>query len=137
MKTDLNLIFEDGADPEPHEIKTGLFLRKLGYEIKFLAPKNIDSVKTPDILMDNLPWEIKAPFSVGSRTIEHSIRSASKQSPNIIIDLRRNKQPDEKLLRQIKHEAEKRTNVKRLMVITKTQKITHYLKTNCYRKLVL
>jgi hypothetical protein len=116
--------FEDGAEPEPHEIQTALFLKKQGKDVKFLAPKNLDHVKTPDIAMDGLKWEIKAPVSNGRRVIEHALRSAAKQSPNVIIDLRRCKMTDERALRQIKHEAEKRkTTLKRLIIVSKSQKI--------------
>ncbi|MCL2869212.1 hypothetical protein FWF48_00160 [Candidatus Saccharibacteria bacterium] len=116
--------FEDGADPEPHEIKTALFLKKCGKDVKFLAPKNEDHVKTPDIAMDRLKWEIKAPISSGSRVIEHALRSATKQSPNVIIDLRRCKLNEEKALRQLHHEGTRRgSTLKRLMVITKSKQI--------------
>ena len=115
--------FEDGAEPEPHEIQTTLFLKKQGKDVKFLAPKNRDHIKTPDSAMDGLKWEIKAPVSAGSRTIEHVLRSATKQSPNVIIDLRRCKMSDERALHQISHEAAKRkSTLKKLLVVTKSQK---------------
>jgi hypothetical protein len=127
MKT-YDIQFEDGAEPEPHEIQTALFLKKNGKDIKFLAPKNRNLVKTPDIFMDGLKWEIKAPISNGARVMEHALRSATKQSPNVIIDLRRCKLSDERAIRQIKHEAEKRkTTLKRLLIIAKSQKIVYKL----------
>lgn len=101
---DLTLLFEDGAEPEPHEIQTALFLRKLGKDVKFLAPANQDSVKTPDILMDGLKWEIKSPVSNASRTIEHAFRSALKQSDNVIFDLRRSKASDVANIGKIKYQ---------------------------------
>jgi len=116
--------FEDGAEPEPHEIQTALFLKKQGKNVKFLAPKNKNRVKTPDISMNRLEWEIKSPISSGSRVVEHALRSATKQSPNVILDLRRCKLNEEKALRQIYHEGEKRgSTLRRLMVITKSKKI--------------
>ena len=115
--------FEDGAEPEPHEIQTALFLKKKGKDIKFLAPKNKDCIKTPDIVMDKLKWEIKAPISNSSRVMEHALRSASKQSSNIIIDLRRCKLSDERAMHQITFTARKRTAIRRLLIITKSQKI--------------
>ena len=123
MKT-YEIYFEDGASPEPHEIQTALFLKKHGKDIKFLAPQNRDHIKTPDIAMDGLKWEIKAPISNGSRVVEHALRSATRQSPNVIIDLRRGKMPDTRALRQISHEAKKRkTTLRKLLIITKAQNI--------------
>lgn len=123
---ELDIIFEDGAQPEPHELQTGLFLRKSGRVVKFLAPKNLNGVKTPDILMDGLLWEIKSPVSAGSRTIEHALRSASKQSVNVIFDLRRFKASDEKALRQINFTAKKRTAIKKLLIVTKSEKLIDF-----------
>jgi hypothetical protein len=113
------ILFEEGAGPEPHEIQTALFLRKTGKQVMFLAPKNQPGVKTPDILMDSLKWEIKSPQSKGSRTIEHAVRSASKQSESIIIDLRRLTVSTDRAITQIKFHSLRRTSIKRLIVITK------------------
>ncbi|MDR2976819.1 MAG: hypothetical protein LBV19_05845 [Streptococcaceae bacterium] len=115
--------FEEGAKPEPHELQTASVLNKLGKEIKFLAPKNLDHIKTPDILMDHLKWEIKSPKSSGSRAMEQALRSATKQSPNVIIDLRRCKLKDERAISQINATAYKRTAIKRLLVITKAGEV--------------
>lgn len=87
--------------------------------VKFLKPSRID--KTPDILIDDTPWEIKSPKSNGSRTIEHAVRSASKQSENIVIDLRESKLNTNRAVAQIKFHSVKRTNIRRLIVVTKAQ----------------
>ncbi len=118
----IDIHFEDSAEPEPHEIHTALFLRKQGRHVTFLAPKNQAGVRTPDIIMDGLRWEIKSPQNAGARTIEHAVRSASKQSENIIIDLRRSKLKTERALTQIIFHTIKRTNIKKLFVITKSGK---------------
>jgi hypothetical protein len=93
--------FEDGAMPEPHEIKTALFLSKHGKTVIFIAPKNQPGIKTPDIIMDGLQWEMKSPVSAGARSIEHAFRSAIKQSSNIIFDLRASKASDRANLAKI------------------------------------
>jgi hypothetical protein len=121
----LEIGFEDGAIPEPHEISTALFLSKLGKEITFLAPKNQPGIKTPDITMDGKKWEIKAPVSAGSRSIEHAFRAAMKQSPNIIFDLRSSKASDQTNLARLKYTFRlvKGKKVGRLLVITKDQQL--------------
>lgn len=119
----LELLFEKGASPESHEIATALLLRSRGKQVTFLAPKNQPGVKTPDIHMDGCDWEIKSPQNAGARTIEHAVRSASKQSNNIIIDLRRSKIATDRAIMQIRFHALKRTNIQRLIVITKDDKM--------------
>lgn len=118
-----NLQFEDGALPEPHEIQTALFLSKQGKKIIFIAPIDRRGIKTPDIIMDGYNWEIKSPQSSGARTIEHAIRSASRQSSHIIVDLRRSKLSTLRALSQIKFHALKRTNITKLLVITLENKL--------------
>lgn len=118
MKKVFEINFEKGSSPEEHEIQTALFLRAMGKRVTFLAPTNRPNTKTPDILMDNKKWEIKSPRNAGSRTIEHAVRAAAKQSENIIVDLRRFKQSTQKGVAQIKHHSLRRTNIKKLLVIT-------------------
>ncbi len=119
---DLDLLFEDGSEPEPHEIQTALFLRKIGKKVKFLAPANQDSIKTPDILMDGLKWEIKSPVSNASRTIEHAFRSALKQSENVLFDFRRSKASDSANLAKLTYVYKliRGKKINNLLVITKT-----------------
>ena len=73
--------------------------------------------------MDGMEWEIKSPVSTGSRVMEHALRSATKQSPNVIIDLRRSSLSDERAMRQITFTASKRTALHRLIVISKAGKL--------------
>ena len=117
--------FEDGSKPEAHEIQTALFLKKHGKKIIFLAPKNQNHVKTPDIKMDGKSWEIKSPKSAGSRTIEAAFRQAIKQSENVIFDLRNSKATDEANLSRLRHVYGliRGKKVKNLIVITKEQKL--------------
>ncbi|QQS26799.1 hypothetical protein IPM44_03705 [bacterium] len=120
-----DILFEDGAEPEPHEIQTALFLRKTGKKITFIAPKNRTGVKTPDIRMDSLHWEIKSPMSASARSIEHAFRSALKQSGNVIFDLRRSKASDMANLAKINRQIKliKGKKLRRVLVITKKEKL--------------
>ncbi len=122
MKT-FDILFEDGAEPQPHEIQTALFLRKAGKKVTFLAPKNQPGIKTPDIAMDGVNWEIKSPVSAGARSIEHAFRSAIKQSENVLFDLRRSKANDQANLAKIKYvyRLVRGKKVRAVLVISKEQ----------------
>jgi len=117
------ILFEDGAEPEPHEIQTALFLRKTGKRVTFLAPKNQPGIKTPDIMMDELQWEMKSPVSAGARSIEHAFRSAIKQSENVLFDLRRSRASDQANLTKIKRQITliRGKELRRVLVITKEE----------------
>ena len=109
--------------PESHELETAGFLANLGYDIDFISPSQIKGAKTPDIKMMGLEWEIKSPISDGKRSIEHAMRSALRQSENIIFDLRRSKISTERALSKIKSQIDNKKKIKRFLVITKSNKL--------------
>lgn len=112
-------IIPNGVSLERHESETVVFFTELGYEVELIPPARVSGTKSPDFIMDLLAWEMKSPQSNGSRTIEHAVRSASQQSENIIIDLRRSKLDTDRAIAQIQFHSSKRTNIKRLIAITK------------------
>lgn len=112
-------IIPNGVSLEKHENDTVVYFTNLGEDIELIPPAKTTGSKKADFIMNGLEWEMKSPQSNGARTMEHAVRSASKQSENIIIDLRRSKLDDDRAIAQIKFHASKRTNIKRLIVITK------------------
>ena len=109
--------------PESHELETAKFFNKLGKDVEFLIPSREKHSRTPDIKMDNILWEIKSPKGGSSRTIENNLRTALKQSENLIVDLRRTKLNERKALSQINKEFKMIKKIKRLIVIQKNQKL--------------
>lgn len=78
--------------------------------------------------MNNLDWEMKSPRSNGKYTIEHSFRSALKQSPNIIFDIRGSKMPEQKCISEIERRFNDFKKVQRVMIIAKKQKLLDFKK---------
>lgn len=62
----------------PHEMHSALALGKAGYEVRFLAPR-ITS-KTADAYVNGVLFEFKSPEGSSSRSIEHILKKAAKQS---------------------------------------------------------
>ena len=54
-----------------------------GHYIEFLEEGNLH---TADIKLDGIEYEIKSPESFNANTLEHTLKDATKQSPNLIID---------------------------------------------------
>ncbi|MDR2708505.1 MAG: hypothetical protein LBC07_00815 [Elusimicrobiota bacterium] len=117
-----------GANPQDHEITTAKFLNKFGFDVEFLIPIDENCVKTADIKMNGLLWEIKSPKGDGKYTIEHILRKASKKSNNIIVDLRRTKMSDYRSLSQIEKFFKLIRNIKILWVITKSAELLDFKK---------
>ena len=116
-------ISELNIPPEKHELATARFFSELGKDVRFIRPVNIKGVRTPDFYMDGVAWETKSPTARNVRSIEDNFRYAVKQSNNIIFDLRRSRVPEYKSIIIIRRIALRARDVKRVLVITKSQKL--------------
>ena len=121
-------IIPNGVVLKSHENATVVFLTECGFDIELIPNVNIEGVHSPDIIMDNIRWEMKAPIGEGSSLIKNTIQRAVKQSPNIIIDLRRTKRPQLKCLRELEKQFDNSKSIKQLKIITKTGKVLDYKK---------
>lgn len=119
-------ITPNGVVLEAHENATVVYLTEQGYDVELIPPKQLKGARTPDLIMDNLEWEVKAPTSNGKHTIEHSFRLALKQSSNIIFDMRNSKIPQEKAISELERRFVDFKKVQRLMVITKRKEMIEF-----------
>lgn len=122
------IITPNGVSLEKHEYETVLFFTNLGYDIELIPKSNKQGERTPDLRMDNNLWEMKAPKGEGKYLISNTIQRAVKQSPNIILDLRKTKRHQTKCLAEIQKEFKKSRSIKRLKIITKSRKLLEFNK---------
>lgn len=122
------IIVPPGVLIEKHEKLTVDFLANIGYDVTFIVPNRQQGSSTPDIEMLGMCWEIKSPKGKSSRTIENCVRQASKQSPNIIIDLRRTDRriPESRLFTEAEKQFEKTKGIKRLIIITREENMVDF-----------
>ena len=73
--------------------------------------------------MNNIEWEIKSPVGKSKHTIQEQFKRASKQAKNIIIDARRTKLKDNLIKKHILVEINKRSNIKKVILINKKRKV--------------
>ena len=121
-------IIPNGVVLKEHENATVVFLTELGYDIELIPKINIKGVHTPDIKIDRIKWEMKSPKGEGKYLITNTIQKAVKQSKNIIIDLRRTKRHQSKCIHELQKEFTKSNSIKKLKVITKSNKIIDFNK---------
>lgn len=121
-------ITPNGVVLKIHENATAVFLTEQGFDVELIPASNIEGVHTPDIKMDGLKWEMKAPLGEGNQLIENTIQRALKQSQNIIIDLRHTKRHQTKCLRELEKQFLNKKGIKRLKVITKSGKTLDFEK---------
>lgn len=121
-------ITPNGIVLETHENATVVFLTEQGYDVELIPPVQLKGVRTPDIRMNGLEWEMKAPTSDGKYTIEHSFRSALKQSPHIIFDIRGSKMSQDKVIAEIERRFNDFKKTQSLLIITKRKGLLEYTK---------
>ena len=112
--------------PEKNELETAKYFAALGKDITFIRPSSIPNQHRPDIEMDGLEWEMKAPTGSGKRNIEYNFRKAVAQSKNIIFDLRHVKIPEKQCIAQLEKEFSERSYLNMLYVIKKNGELLVY-----------
>ena len=112
----------------PHEQKTVYFLLSLGHHIELIPAKSIPGIHTADVCIDGVAREIKAPIGSGKWTISQNLRRAHKQSPRIILDLRRCKRAELKAIHEAEQAFTKTSHLLELWIITKSGKLLAYKK---------
>lgn len=118
------IIVPPGVFIDVHEKMVADFLAtRVGNDVTFLMATRRKNIKTPDIEMSGLYWEIKSPIGKSSRTIENNLRAAVKQSCNIIIDLRRmdGRIPTQKSIKEIERRFNDAKSIKRIIIITRQE----------------
>jgi len=113
------VIIPAGVGPWPHELRVAEILALAGYVVEFIA-KGIG--KTADILLDGVEYEIKSPLTDKANSLEHILRKALKQSPNIIIDSSRTngkKIRDTQIRKFLISKVRRHPQIKRLIFITR------------------
>ncbi len=112
--------------PKDHEVLAAILLADhFRVDVTFLRPGR---QRTPDLDIGGVLWEIKSPMGNGRKTMENNLRSARKQSSNIVIDLRRTSMNYHNALARINfYLATENHRIKQLRIITKSQKIIDIL----------
>lgn len=121
-------IIPNGVVLKTHENATVVFLTEQGHDIELIPKVNIEGVHTPDILMEGIRWEMKAPIGEGNQLMENTIQRALKQSQNVIVDLRRTKRHQTKCLRELRKQFDSKKDLQRLRIIAKGGKILDFKK---------
>jgi hypothetical protein len=121
-------ITPNGVLLEKHELRTVIFLTEQGFDVELIPPNQRKGAKTPDLKMNNLKWEMKAPTKNGKYTLDHAMKSGLKQSSNLIFDLRQMRNTGKKATIKLQKDFNKTKNWRRLIIITKEQKMLTFEK---------
>ena len=119
---------QNGVHLGEHEYKTVKLFIERGYDIELIPPSIIKGLQMPDIMMLGKPWEMKSPIGNGRNTIKHTIKSAGKQSCNVILDLRRCKLSANEATKKIEYFFNASKRIRNLKVVVNAEKIIDFIK---------
>lgn len=112
-------LIENGVQLKPHEMMTVNFFLDRGDDIELLVPSNTAKNKNPDWVMWGKIWETKSPQTTNINTLLVTLKRASRQSVNLIIDLRRVRGDDMKVFKVIQSKFLLSKRFKYLLIIKK------------------
>lgn len=111
--------------PKEHEFAAATVMTKhFKSDVVFIRPANY---RTPDFEISGIKWELKSPMGSSARTIENNMRTARKQSKNLVIDLSRIKLHQSRALSRINFFLSKPNQFDRVLVITKAKQVVEIL----------
>lgn len=108
---------------EPHEKITIKFLIEQGYNIELIPPSNIPMNKSADFLMNGIAWEMKRINGHSYNSLEHIVKNATKQSGNILLDLRFAHLDEQRTILILHKRVSNTRTIKHLKIITKAGKL--------------
>ena len=97
----MGILKQNNVHLEDHEYETVKLLLSLGYDIELIPPSQIKGLRMPDLMMQGIPWEMKAPKGDGKNTVRHTLQNAGHQATNIIVDLRRCRLSEDYALKEL------------------------------------
>jgi hypothetical protein len=121
-------IIPNGVVLKEHEMATVVLLTELGCNVELIPKSNLQGVRTPDVRIEGLLWEIKSPKGEGKSLMKNTVQKTCRQSCNVIVDLRRVKRYQEKCLSELNREFEYSRSLKRLKIIIKNGSIIDLVK---------
>jgi hypothetical protein len=110
--------------PWDHELKTAHVLAQYGYVVEFVAVSNDHKVKSADVVIDGVLYEIKSPTANKLSAVERNLKRAYHQSTNIIFDSRRMKRlPDKSIQKELIKQFTLTRNIKRILFVNRKHEV--------------
>lgn len=117
-----------GIKLEPHEIMTIEFFLDRGEDIEQILPSNTPHNIRPDFFMRSLAWEVKSPTTNSKTNLTVRFHQASKQSHNIIFDLRRIQNYHHDIIQHLEKLFFESRRTHNLLIITKSAELLEFHK---------
>jgi len=119
-----SIIIPAGLDVWDHELRTAQVFARYRYVVEFLVTDQGQRMKSANVLIDGIEYEIKSPKTDKLSAVERNLKRASKQSSNIIIDSRRmSKIHDTTIQNFLLQKLKQQKAIKRLLLVNRKHQI--------------
>jgi len=120
QKKEGSIIIPAGLDVWEHELKTAQVLSGHGHIVCFIRKAEGHKIKSADILIDDVPYEIKSPVASKLSAVERNLKRAYHQSVNIVFDSRRMKRlPDKSIQKELLKQLRLTKNIKTILFVNR------------------
>ena len=119
---------QNGVHLQDHEYSTVKMLLEKGYNVELIPPSQIKGMRTPDLVINGVVWEIKSPTGAGKHTIKHTLQNATHQAGNVIVDLRRCGIPEDKAIKEFEQGFALSKRLRKMKIVLKSDEILDYQK---------
>jgi hypothetical protein len=123
------VLIPEGMKPKKSEISVAWMLAE-HYEttVRFLREVNRFKQRTPDFDVGGYKCELKTPESNQTKKVIERIRSGVKQSPIIVVDSRKTKIIDKRMIELAEEALRDIKAVHKIILITKKKKVIEFLR---------
>lgn len=119
-RTQGSIIIPAGLNVWDHELKTAQALAQYGSVVEFVAVSGAHKVKTADVAIDGVLYEIKSPIASRLSAVERNLKRAYHQSTNIVFDSRRMKRlPDKSIQKELVKQFRLTKNIERILFVNR------------------
>ncbi len=123
-KTKGSIIIPAGLDVWEHELKTAQVFANHGYVVEFLINNPRQRMKTADVRIDGVIYEIKSPKTDKLSAVERNLKRATKQSGYIIVDSRRMKKVHDSTIQKfLLQKLKQQKTIKKLLFVNRKHQI--------------
>ena len=116
----------NGVHLEEHEFATVKLLLESGRNIELIPASQVKGMRTPDVSIDGVLWEIKSPTGNGKHTIKHTLQNATHQANNVIVDLRRCRLPQNQAVKELEQRFGLSKRIRHMKIITNEEEIIDF-----------
>ena len=96
--------------------------------VKVLCPATGYMQKSADFIIDDISYELKSPTTSKISSIEKIIRLASRQSGNVVIDMRKTKITEKRMIELCNDRLKNIKRLKKVVLIVNSKKVLEFRK---------